>query len=304
MKEFELINKFLTKKAGKRAEVILGIGDDCAILRPPKNYDLAVSTDSLVAGIHFPTDTSPYDIGYKTLAANLSDLAAMGAEPCWATLAITLPEIKESWLKELCAGFFSLLKKYHMQLIGGDTTRGPLSLTAQVYGLLPQGTGMTRSGAKPGDSIYVTGYLGNAGLGLKLPEKYFLQKLNHPRPRIKEGIAIRDTATSAIDISDGLAADLGHILEQSKVGATIYTDDLPLSDEILNAISKDVAIKLALSAGDDYELCFTVPEKYTAPIPCTKIGIIEKKPGLRILDHMGNPVILEQKGYEHKWNQS
>lgn len=306
MKEFELINKFLTKEAGKRDDVILGIGDDCAILRPSKNYDIAVSTDSLVAGVHFPPNTAPYDIGYKTLAANLSDLAAMGAEPCWATLALTLPEINAAWLKEFCAGFFTLLKQYNMQLIGGDTTRGPLSLTAQVYGFLLQGKALRRSGARPGDLIYVTGYLGDAGLALRLPKKHFLQKLNNPIPRIKEGIALRDIATSAIDISDGLAADLGHILEQSNVGATIYTDNLPLSKELLTAVSKEQAINLALSAGDDYELCFTTPLRrgMPLPIPCSKIGIIEEQPGLRILDHAGNPVILEQKGYEHSWNQS
>jgi len=304
MKEFELINKFLTKEAGKRDDVILGIGDDCAILRPSKNYDITVSTDSLVAGVHFPPNTAPYDIGYKTLAANLSDLAAMGAEPCWATLALTLPEINAAWLKEFCAGFFTLLKQYNMQLIGGDTTRGPLSLTAQVYGFLPKNKALRRSGAKPGDLIYVTGYLGDAGLGLQLPEKYFLQKLNRPIPRIKEGIALRDIASAAIDISDGPAADLGHILEQSNVGATIYTDDIPLSKELLTAVSKEQAIKLALSAGDDYELCFTAPQQRAVHIPCSKIGIIEEKLGLRILDHTGNPVILEQKGYEHSWNQS
>lgn len=311
MKEFELINKFLAKRAGKRKDVICGIGDDCALLRVPSNYDVAVSTDSFIAGIHFPKNTSPYDIGYKALAVNLSDLAAMGAEPAWATLAITLPEVNESWIKQFCDGFFSLLKQYNMQLIGGDTTRGPLSITAHVFGLIPKNKALIRSGAKPGDLIYVTGTLGDAGAALKLPDEYFLKKLNHPIPRIREGLALHNIATAAIDISDGLAADLGHILEQSKVGATIYIDNLPLSTKLVKAMSKKAAQKLALSAGDDYELCFTVSPRKRSQLKAIEdkffiihVGIIEQQTGLRIQDQQGNLFALEQTGYEHSWNQT
>jgi thiamine-monophosphate kinase len=311
MKEFELINKFLAKRAGKRKDVICGIGDDSALLRFPPNYDVAVSTDSFVFGIHFPKNTSPYDIGYKSLAINLSDLAAMGAEPAWATLAITLPEANESWIKQFCDGFFSLLKQYNMQLIGGDTTRGPvLSITANVFGFIPKNKALYRSGAKTGDLVYVTGTLGDAGAALKLPDKHFLKKLNHPIPRIKEGLALRNIATAAIDISDGLAADLGHILEQSKIGATIYIDNLPLSTKLVKVMGKKMAQKLALSAGDDYELCFTVSPKNRPRLKAiankfsiTYVGNIEQHTGLRIQDQRGNPFALKQTGYEHSWNQ-
>lgn len=311
MKEFELINKFLKKRSGKRKDVICGIGDDAALLRFPYNHDIAVSTDSLVSGVHFPKNTVPYDIGYKALAVNLSDLAAMGAKPVWVTLAITLPEANESWIKQFRDGFFTLLKQYNMQLIGGDTTRGPvLSITANVFGIIPKNKALYRSGAKPGDLIYVTGTLGDAGAALKLPDKYFLKKLNHPIPRIQEGLALRNVANAAIDISDGLAADLGHILEQSKVGATIYIDNLPLSTKLVKAMGKKMAQNLALSAGDDYELCFTVSPRKQSQLkaiankfPITYMGNIEQYRGLHIQDQQGNSFTLNQTGYEHSWNQ-
>jgi thiamine-monophosphate kinase len=190
-----------------------------------------------------------------------------------------------------------------MQLIGGDTTCGPLSITVHVYGFIPPGKALLRSTAKIGDLIYVTGTLGDAGAALSLPNEYFLPKLNHPTPRIQEGLALRDIATSAIDISDGLAADLGHILEQSNVGTTINIDDLPLSDELKKAVGKNKAQQLALSAGDDYELCFTVPanKKFNLKSKCTQIGIIEQQPGLRIQDQQGKLIKLTKSGYEHSW---
>lgn len=315
IKEFEFIDKYLSQNAGKRKNVLLGIGDDCALLNVPAGYELAVSTDSLLPAVHFPKDTSPYDIGYKALAANLSDLAAMGAEPAWASLALTLPKINKLWIENFCAGFFSLLNKYSMQLIGGDTTKGPLSITVQVFGFVPKGKALLRSGAKPQDLIYVTGTLGDAGWALdyllqgketkinKNDIDYLLQKLNRPQPKIKEGLALRDIASAAIDISDGLAADLGHILKSSNVGATIDVDNLPLSSALSNNTTKKIAQKLALSAGDDYELCFTIPpknlvrlEKSAKQLNCrfTKIGVIEKQIGLR-------PKGITQTGYEHTW---
>ncbi len=306
MKEFDIIDKYFAKRAGRRADVIQGIGDDCALLRVPAKTDLAVSTDSLISGVHFPANTSPYDIGYKALAANLSDLAAMGAKPCWASLALTLPpKTDENWIKAFCAGFFSLLKQYSMQLIGGDTTRGPLlSITVTVHGFINRNKALLRNGAKAGDLIYVTGTLGDAGAALtSFANEYFLQKLNRPIPRIQEGLALRGIATSAIDISDGLAADLGHILEQSNVGATIYIDNLPLSDNLKKAVPKGKAIQLALSAGDDYELCFTVPanKKFKLKSKYTQIGIIEQQHGLRIKNPKGNIINLKKKGYEYEW---
>ena len=290
MKEFELINKYLNKRAGKRKDVIQGIGDDCAVLQVATNCELVISTDSIIAGVHFLADAPAYDIGYQALAVNLSDLAAMGAKPCWATLALTLPKINESWLNAFCDGFFSLLEQYSMQLIGGDTTRGPLAITVHVYGFIPPGKALFRSGAKTGDFIYVTGNLG-AGLSQR------------PIPRIQEGLVLRDIATSAIDISDGLAADLGHILQQSNAGATINIDDIPISDELKKAVGKDKAQQLALAAGDDYELCFTVPKDKEFKLKCTKIGVIEQQPGLRIQDQKGNLIKLKQKGYEHNWRE-
>lgn len=270
MKEFELIKHFFTKQIVKRKDVVFGIGDDCAVLAPIQNQNLVVTTDTLVAGVHFPFDTSPRAIGHKAVAVNLSDIAAMGAKPSWISLAITLPDIDEAWLLEFCEGVFELCEFYNVELIGGDTTQGPLSITITAQGFTPEGSYLSRSGAKSGDWLYVTGDLGDAALALQQItgrvdlEPQFIdtirRKLDYPRPRVLAGQTIREYASSAIDLSDGLIADLGHICQASNVGANVVLDALPLSTIMCDSLLTDDAIALALSGGDDYELLFTVSE--------------------------------------------
>lgn len=318
MTEFELIKNYFATQAEHRADVIVGIGDDAAILKVPQNHELVVTTDTLVAGVHFPEATLPYDIGYKSLAVNLSDLAAMGATPAWVTLAITLPQADETWIQHFCNGFFTLANRQQVQLVGGDLTQGPLSITVQAMGFIPTGKALLRSHAKPADLIYVTGTLGDAGLALlalqrkiSLSQHYqfsTLERLNRPEPRIATGEQLRNIAHAAIDISDGLAADLGHILEQSQVGATIYVDQLPLSEALTHSFPPEEAINLALTSGDDYELCFTIPadkraelEKKLSSIPCryTCIGTIRDQSGLDLRYQDGKKYNGSIFGYEH-----
>jgi thiamine-monophosphate kinase len=317
--EFAIIKRYFQAIAEQRQDVVVGMGDDAAVLLPPSGQQLVMSLDTLIAGVHFPQQTAAYDIGYKALAVNLSDLAAMGAEPSWVLLALTLLEVDEAWLTEFCAGLKSLLREYHLQLIGGDTTRGPLSITIQVCGFLPLKKELLRSGAQPGDLIYVTGHLGDAGLALShlqnqisVPIDYqaiILQRLNRPTPRVSEGLWLRDLATAAIDISDGLAADLGHILQASQVGATLQLQNLPLSPAMKGSVNEQQAWELALSAGDDYELCFTIPAtqqtyfermfpyKFATPYQC--IGVIEERSGLRLNTPSGELFQLSKRGYTH-----
>jgi thiamine-monophosphate kinase len=312
--EFDLIQRFFTEQAVHRSDVLLGIGDDAALLSPPPGAALSVSTDTLIAGVHFPENTSARAIGYKALAVNLSDLAAMGAEPAWVTLAISLPENNAAWLSEFARGFFELATEFGVQLVGGDTTRGPLSITVQVTGFVPPTQALTRSGAQAGDAVFLTGTLGDAGLGLQLQQQSqtsgdalaLIQRLDYPTPRVAAGLALRDIANSAIDISDGLAADLGHVLVASGVGADIDIDCLPLSSAFLSVASAD-AWQQAVSAGDDYELCFTAPQAQQADVlarlqdicPCVRIGTISAQVGLRWRDAQQNQHVIEQTGFDH-----
>lgn len=269
--EFELITRYFDRKISNRKDVELGIGDDCALLNLADMQTLAISTDTLVEGIHFLADIAPEDLAYKALAVNLSDLAAMGADPAWLTLGITLPEIDEAWLQAFSDSLFEVLDYYHMQLIGGDTTRGPLSMTLGIHGLIPAGKGLKRSGARHGDWIYVTGQLGDSAAGLAILQQrlvcddqanhdYLIKRHLRPTPRILQGQALRELASAAVDISDGLLADLGHILKASGVGAKIVQDQLPLSAALQACTEPQQAIDFALNGGEDYELCFTVPE--------------------------------------------
>jgi len=270
MKEFELIKKYFTEQAVNRKDVNLGIGDDCAIVVPSERQNIAITTDTLVAGVHFPHGTSAKAIGHKAIAVNLSDLAAMGAEPSWISLAITLPSIDETWIGEFCAGVFELCEFYNVQLIGGDTTQGPLSITVTAQGLIPVDKQITRNGAKAGDWLYVTGEIGDAALALKhVLGEYDVEtqhidklqgKLDFPKPRILAGQALREYASAAIDLSDGLVADLGHLCLASNVGANIVLEDLPLSFELVDSLGLEQATQLALIGGDDYELLFTISE--------------------------------------------
>lgn len=315
--EFDIIEHFFLQQKISRDDVKLGIGDDAAIVSVPQNTQLVIALDTLVSGVHFPTDTSAEDIAYKALAVNLSDLAAMGAEPAWFTLALTIPESNKDWLTGFAKGLFTLADKYNMQLIGGDTTQGPLTVSIQVAGYIPEGQGIKRSGAKAGDNIYVTGTLGDAAFGLfciQEPDKceanqQVIKLLNRPKARIEIGIAIREIASACIDISDGLLADLTHILEKSKVGALIDRQQIPLSGTMQKLCNMDEnSFRFVLSGGDDYELCFTAPAsrddeiktiagKLGVSISC--IGKIETEQGVR-LHHDGQACsTYKESGYEH-----
>ncbi|MBA4382748.1 MAG: thiamine-phosphate kinase [Sideroxydans sp.] len=312
MSEFDLIHKYFTRSTPS-AE--LGVGDDAALLRVSDGKELAVSTDMLVSGTHFFPDADPFLLGHKTLAVNLSDLAAMGAVPRWATLSLSLPSVDEQWLQRFSEGFFALADDNGVELIGGDTTRGPLNLCITIMGEVPRGKALRRDGAKAGDDIWVSGKLGQAALGLANLQGKFkfygevrdecLKALHQPQPRVSLGLALRGIANSAIDISDGLLADLGHILERSNVGAEIEVEALPIVDD---GVERDVAQQCALAGGDDYELCFTAPESQRDVLmalaeqlkfPLTRVGHIKAELGCVVRDGEGKAMKIEKGGYDH-----
>ncbi|MBK4714588.1 MULTISPECIES: thiamine-phosphate kinase [Tenebrionibacter/Tenebrionicola group] len=316
--EFSLISRYFDRFPNARRDVVTGIGDDCALLAVPDKQWLAISTDTLVSGIHFLADIDPRDLACKALAVNLSDLAAMGADPAWLTLSLTLPEVNESWLEAFSDSLFERLSYYDMQLIGGDTTRGPLSMTLGIHGFVPVGRALRRSGAQPGDWIYVTGTLGDSAAGLAILQQklqvcdsrqaeYLISRHLHPTPRILQGQALRGLASSAIDLSDGLASDLGHILKASGCGARIELSRLPLSGTLTACVSHEQALNWALAGGEDYELCFTVPERNRGALDVALgnlgvdwrcIGRITAAGGLNYsMDD--KPVTVELKGYDH-----
>jgi len=314
LSEFQLIEHFFSRVGCAREDVLLGVGDDCALLSVPAGENLAVTIDTLVEGVHFHPGTDPQKLGHKALAVNLSDLAAMGAMPAWATLALTLPQNDGEWLASFMRGFSALANRHQVQLIGGDTTRGPLTISVQVHGFVPPGKALTRDAARPGDKIGITGTLGDAGLALlqladgKLPKRSLRERLESPTPRLAAGLALRDLASAAIDISDGLLADLGHICERSGVGAKLELNKLPLSEEVKAHVKKSQEWSLPLTAGDDYELCFTVSPDYCAQTEATLdkleggftwIGVIEKSQGVRCLEADGRQVETGQGGYQH-----
>jgi thiamine-monophosphate kinase len=315
--EFALIRRYFSSLSCSRDDVILGVGDDAALLQVPSGMMLAVSVDTLVSGVHFLADVSPESLGHKALAVNLSDLAAMGAEPAWVTLALTLPEVNESWIAAFSRGFAELARQHGVQLIGGDTTRGPLSITVQVQGLLPLNSVLRRDGALPGDDIYVTGTLGDAALaldwlkgvqpGVSDPQP-LVQRLEWPQPRVEAGCALRDLAHSAIDLSDGLLADLGHVLTKSCVGACLELGRIPLTPQVASKVREQGKWFYVLSGGDDYELCVTLPQSCREDVaeiareldlPITRIGQIEEQLGLRCIDKDGRPWLPSDLGYDH-----
>ena len=317
--EFEIISRYFNRKTTNRRDIETGIGDDCALLNLAPNQTLAISVDTLVEGTHFYPDIAPDDLAYKALAVNLSDLAAMGADPAWLTLAISLPHIDHQWLQAFSDALFEQLDYYHMQLIGGDTTRGPLSMTLGIHGLVPTGKSLKRSGAQHGDWIFVTGTLGDSAAGLALLQKnlstktaeqhnYLLKRHLRPTPRILVGQALRDLASAAIDVSDGLLSDLGHILTASGVGAKIEQTQLPLSSVLLEVVERERAIDFALNGGEDYELCFTVAEINREAIE-TAVGnlgievhcigqILPASEGITLLDN-GKKQEYRPKGFDH-----
>lgn len=319
LSEFDIIQRYFARPT---PGAVLGVGDDAALIKPTAGTELAISTDMLVAGRHFFADTDPRMLGHKSLAVNLSDMAAMGATPRWATLALALPgplvQADETWLEAFAAGFFALACTHQVELIGGDTTCGPLNVCVTIIGEVATGKALQRSGAKPGDDIWVSGQLGDAALVLAHAQQRIalepgealacLPALHLPVARIELGQRLIGLAHSAIDISDGLLADLGHILECSKVAAVIEMGAIKCSVVMEKYLPQPLAIDCLLAGGDDYELCFTAPKTkcgkieslaHELKIPLTRIGKISQGEGLVVLDAAGKSIELRTRGYDH-----
>ncbi|MDP3419880.1 MAG: thiamine-phosphate kinase [Thiobacillus sp.] len=313
--EFDLIARHFTRAT---PGAVLGVGDDCALLAPSPGMQLAVSTDMLLEGRHFSPHDSPAGLGHKSLAVNLSDLAAMGATPRWATLAIALPEANDAWLTAFARGFFRMADQHGIELVGGDTTRGALTISITVIGEVPPGQALRRDGARPGDDVWVSGTLGAAAMALAYRQgRLFMEQIDAakvlpalylPTPRIELGIALRGIASSAIDISDGLLGDLGHILERSQVGAVVEFAALPTLPVAQTYLHEKVARDCVLAGGDDYELCFTAPAERrdavqaaaeSAGVAVARIGRITAESGLAVIDADGQPIPIDHTGYDH-----
>lgn len=317
MNEFEIIRRYFTRGAA-RADVLTGIGDDAAVLRAPAR--IAVTVDTLLEGVHFPAGAPADAVGHRALAVSLSDLAAMGARPCWATLALTLPAADPAWLEAFAAGFFALAERFDVALVGGNLTRGPLSITVEATGAFADGVEpLTRAGGRSGDAIFVTGTLGDAAGGLERlrrngEEGPLVARYLRPTPRVDAGVALARLASAAIDISDGLAADLGHLCEASECGAIVELESLPISDELVAQLGSEGALRAALSGSDDYELCFTVRAERAGRVEAVLAGtgtsarrigrLVERSAqgsAIRFL-HRGNsvePAALGAGGYLH-----
>lgn len=316
MNEFSLIDVFFKESAIHRDDVIYGIGDDAACLQIPSGKQLFVSTDTLVAEVHFLSSWDPFDIAYRAVMVNVSDMAAMAATPCWVSLALTLPEYNHHWLSRFSAGLHAALSQFGISLIGGDTTRGPLSITLTIHGMAPAGKGVRRGGAKPGDIIWVSGPLGAAALAVSFLQRQdineadmmaLMKKLQHPQARVDLASILQRYATAAIDISDGLTADLNHICEMGTVGACLSLDAIPVHPLVTKYLDKN-AIDFSMGGGDDYELCFTTPASLhnelilalnESGLFCYSVGIIEETPGLRAVDSSGDIITLAPKGFSH-----
>lgn len=315
-REFALIERYFTRPPPRLDAAALGVGDDCALLDVPPGMQLAVTIDTLVEGVHFFPGTAARALGHKSLAVGLSDLAAMGAKPAWATLALTLPEVSEPWLEAFSGGLFELAERHRIQLVGGDTTRGPLSITLQCHGLVERGKALTRAGARLGDGIWVSGWPGEAALALEArrgrlalrPDwrAYLDGRLDRPQPRVAQGRASLGLASAAIDLSDGLVADLGHILARSRVGARLQVAALPLSPALAAHLDAAEARQRVLRGGDDYELCITVPPSrecrmarlHALGVGWTRVGTITADRGLVCVGLDGSP-LAAPVGFRH-----
>ncbi len=317
MSEFDLIAHYFTRPVRRTGRIALGIGDDCALLKPAPGVQLAISTDMLVEGRHFFADADPAKLGHKCLAVNLSDLAAMGAQPLAFTLALSLPAARVEWLTAFSDGLFGLADLHDCELIGGDTTKGPLNICITVFGDIPIGEALRRDSAQEGDDIWVSGALGEARLALAhywneiVLDSAALEsaaaRMHTPTPRVELGLALRGIAHAAIDISDGLAGDLGHILQRSRLGATVNVDALP-SGPALARQTQELRRRYTLGGGDDYELCFTAPTArreavlaaaQSAAVGVARIGRIEAAPGLRLVDEAGTALALPTTSFDH-----
>ena len=325
MAEFDLIEVLRSRCVQARADVTLGIGDDAAVLAVPAGCELVVCTDTLVPGVHFPLRTDAADIGWKALAVNLSDLAAMGATPAWATLALTLPHADREFVERFAGGFAELAAQHELALVGGDTTSGPLTVSVSAFGFVPTGAALRRDGARIGDAVVVTGTIGDGAAGLccageeeegsailaSAPEAAratLRAHLDRPQPRIAIGESLRGRASACIDVSDGLVADLGHVARASGVGIEVESARIPASSAFVAAVAPDRRLALQLTGGDDYELAFTVAEDEAEAlfgalrdtgVPVTRIGRVIRGSGVRVLDPDGSAVDVPRGGWEH-----
>ena len=312
--EFDIIDRYFKRLQVESSAVVLGSGDDCAVLAVPAGEELCVSTDTLIEGVHFPENAAPGLVISRTMAANLSDLAAMGARPLSFVLAMTLPDADDDWLEACSTALANEMARYDIPLVGGNLARGSLSLTATVLGTVPEGTAITRLGATPGDEIHVTGSLGDAARGLELlragekSDNYLVARYCAPTPRLEAGMALRGIATAMIDVSDGLMSEVGHLCQARGLGAEIMSDALPISGELMAAADEENATRLALFSGDDYELCFTAPAESSGEIaalaeslklPISRVGIIVDEPGITVRRPDGTSLPYGDMGYRH-----
>lgn len=317
LSEFALIERYFRKAGAMRSDVHLGVGDDAALLQCRPGEELVAAMDTLVEGVHFPRGSPPASIGHRVLAVNLSDLAAMGARPAWALLALTLPRIDETWLEEFTAGFAALARAHDVALVGGDTTSGPLSVTIQIMGHVATSTAMLRSRGKPGDLLFVSGTPGDAAAGLAVeqsklsassdPDGYLRKRFLYPSPRLALGDCLRGYATACIDVSDGLLGDAGKLAQASNCGVEIAFADVPVSEALVSAVGDQRAREFALTGGDDYELCFTVSPSELARLrhnlPPERwgyccIGSLREAPGTVVTSN-GNVIEFSHSGYDH-----
>lgn len=311
--EFDIIARYFTRRS-RRAEVLLGIGDDAAVLDVRADRKLVVAMDTLVEGVHFPEGTDASDIGYRALAVNLSDIAAMGAEPAWMTLSLSMPQADESWLAGFAAGLFELADRYDVALVGGDTVRGPCVITVQLAGWIETDQWLTRSGARPGDLLFVSGIPGEAAAGLAAvqrrisgePAAHLIQRFLRPEPRVALGRELRTVASAAMDVSDGLLTDLQKLCAASGCGAQLDVDALPASTAMRQSFDADTCLQYALAGGDDYEILFAIsPERVheltRRPDPrpnVTRIGVMTAGSGVQCIRN-GQPFVMQRAGYDH-----
>jgi thiamine-monophosphate kinase len=317
LSEQALIERFFAGRGPSRDDVMLGIGDDAAILRVPPGAELVATVDAIVEGVHFLAGADAADVGWRALAVNLSDLAAMGAEPAWALLALVMPAADEQWLTRFTHGFFELAGKHGVALVGGDTNRGPLCASVQLHGFAPAGAALRRSGARPGDHLYVTGTLGDAAAGLELLRDRkggeaqgadeLQRRFLRPQPRTTEGLSLRGLASAAIDVSDGLGVDAARLARASGAGIEIELERVPTSGALRAAHGEKEAHALALGGGDDYELLFAVSPEHATDLArasaawkcgCTRIGRVVAESGVRVRLH-GRDVPVASAGFQH-----
>jgi thiamine-monophosphate kinase len=310
--EFDLIER-IRRRVAARPDVLLGIGDDAALLQPPVGMHLVVAMDTLNSGVHFPPETAPADIGWKALAVNLSDLAAMGASPAWCTLSLSLPDASTGFVEGFLDGFLALAAHHDVALVGGDTTRGPLSVCVAVHGFIEPGQALRRDGACVGDDLWVSGTLGDAAAALSqwqaggAIDPALRLRLDRPTPRVSLGRALRGIAASCIDVSDGLLADLGHVCKASGVGAWLDVDGLPASPVLRASFDGEARRRLQATGGDDYELCFSAPasmreavlEAASAHVPVTRIGRVVAGTGVSAVDRHGMAWARSSEGFRH-----